>query len=136
VLDLTTADREVLSDAARQTTPNAPARTIHLRTDDVMLATRVLELSDEARYRVSVGLSTRDISLTPPEMLATMVAVAPMLLGISIAFAYIIAGRAFRPIDRIIDQVEAITDGRSLHRRLAIAAPATSWPACRPRSMR
>jgi two-component system, OmpR family, sensor kinase len=41
---------------------------------------------------------------------------------VSVLFAYIIAGRAFRPIDRIIDQVEAITDGRSLHRRLAIGA--------------
>jgi signal transduction histidine kinase len=51
-----------------------------------------------------------------------MLVIAPFLLVLSMTFAYVIAGRAFRPIDRIIDQVEAITDGRSLHRRLAIGA--------------
>jgi signal transduction histidine kinase len=51
-----------------------------------------------------------------------MFVVAPFLVALSITFAYVIGGRAFRPIDRIIDQVEAITDGRSLHRRLAIGA--------------
>jgi signal transduction histidine kinase len=38
---------------------------------------------------------------------------------LSIGSAYLIAGRAFRPVDRIINELEAITDGRSLHRRLA-----------------
>jgi two-component system, OmpR family, sensor kinase len=34
--------------------------------------------------------------------------------------AYYIAGRAFRPVDELINEVEAITDGRSLHRRLPV----------------
>jgi signal transduction histidine kinase len=35
--------------------------------------------------------------------------------------AYFVAGRAFRPVDDLINEVEAITDGRSLHRRLPVA---------------
>jgi len=39
---------------------------------------------------------------------------------LSIAGAYAVSGRAFRPIDTLINEVEAITDGRSLHRRLVV----------------
>jgi two-component system OmpR family sensor kinase len=39
---------------------------------------------------------------------------------VSIVGAYGIAGRAFRPVDVIINEVQAISDGRSLHRRLAV----------------
>ena len=56
------------------------------------------------------------------QLLATIFVISPFLIALSVLFAHAIAGRAFRPLDRIIDQVEAITDGRSLHRRLAIGA--------------
>src|SRR5439155_11837319 len=36
----------------------------------------------------------------------------------SIGVGYFVTGSAFRPIDQLINEVEAITDGRSLHRRL------------------
>jgi signal transduction histidine kinase len=119
---LTTSDRADFSDAARASSPDRVVRPIHLRSDDVLLATRVVPLSENARYRVYAALSTQGISLTPRELVGTMLVITPFLLALSVTFAYIIAGRAFRPIDRIIDQVEAITDGRSLHRRLAIGA--------------
>jgi signal transduction histidine kinase len=38
----------------------------------------------------------------------------------SVGAAYVIAGTAVAPLDRVINEVEAITDGRSLHRRLAV----------------
>lgn len=118
---LSVTDRDLFSSAARASTPNAEARQVSMLSDEIVLARREIKLSEEARYQVYTGLSRR-IDLVPPEFVATMVLVAPLLLGLSVLFAYVIAGRAFRPIDRIIDQVEAITDGRSLHRRLAIGA--------------
>jgi signal transduction histidine kinase len=90
--------------------------------DRVVLATRIVPLSENARYKAYAALSMNDIQFTPRELLGTMLVITPFLLAISMTFAWAIAGRAFRPIDRIIDQVEAITDGRSLHRRLAIGA--------------
>ena len=119
---LSSSDRDVFSTAARESSPSPAVRRIAMRADNVLLATRVVPLSENARYRVYAALSTSDISYTPRELVGTMLVIAPFLLVLSMMFAYIIAGRAFRPIDRIIDQVEAITDGRSLHRRLAIGA--------------
>ncbi len=119
---LSSSDRDVFSTAARTSSPSPAVRVLTMRSDEVLLATRVVPLSENARYRIYAALSTSDISYTPRDLVGTMFVIAPFLLGISMTFAYIIAGRAFRPIDRIIDQVEAITDGRSLHRRLAIGA--------------
>jgi two-component system, OmpR family, sensor kinase len=45
---------------------------------------------------------------------------APIILILSIAGAYVISGRAFRPLMTLNNEVEAISDGRSLHRRLAM----------------
>ena len=56
------------------------------------------------------------------DLVETMAAVAPILLIASIALAYAIAGRAFQPVDRLVNEVQAITDGRSLHRRLPVTA--------------
>jgi signal transduction histidine kinase len=50
---------------------------------------------------------------------AALLIVAPILMLISIMFGYRIAGRPQQVVERIINEVEAITDGRSLHKRLA-----------------
>jgi signal transduction histidine kinase len=71
--------------------------------------------------RVVVASSTRSAELAVGELAGTMLVIAPLLLLISIGGAYVIAGRALRPIDGIINEVQAITDGRSLHRRLPSA---------------
>ncbi len=121
---LSVSDRDALSTAARAHVDTLHVRTVRMgeRDDEVLLATLNVPLSANDRYRVYAALSTTGIEFTPRELVGTMVVITPFLLAISVMFAYIIAGRAFRPIDRIIDQVEAITDGRSLHRRLAIGA--------------
>lgn len=122
VLGLSVTDRDVFSSAARSSRAGSMLQRIPMGQDQVLLATREVPLSENARYRVYAGLSTADITLTPPELVGAMLVITPFLLAVSVTFAFVIAGRAFRPIDRIIDQVEAITDGRSLHRRLAIGA--------------
>jgi signal transduction histidine kinase len=62
----------------------------------------------------------RSTELAVRDLLGTMLIVAPLLLIASVGLSYVIAGHAFRPIDRIIDEVRAVTDGRSLHRRLRV----------------
>jgi two-component system OmpR family sensor kinase len=53
-------------------------------------------------------------------LLTTDLVLLPMIVILSLWAAYAVSGRAFRPIDVIINEVEAITDGRSLHRRLVV----------------
>ena len=47
-----------------------------------------------------------------------MIVLAPIIFVVSLVVAYLVVGNAFRPVDQLINEVEAITDGRSLHRRL------------------
>lgn len=119
---LSVSDRDRFSGAARRSRVGNVMQRVRLFNDEVLLAARDVPLSDDARYRVYAALSTREIDDALDSIASTMIVVSPILVIVSMIFAWGIAGRAFRPIDRIIDQVEDITDGRSLHRRLAIGA--------------
>lgn len=68
--------------------------------------------------RVIAGLPTAQADVAPQLLLGTMFLIAPLVLLVSAALAYVIGAGAFKPVDRLINEVEAITDGRSLHRRV------------------
>jgi len=67
---------------------------------------------------VLAALPTDNSEIPVGLLIGTILALAPLIVLASIVVAYITAGRAFRPVDELINEVEAITDGRSLHRRL------------------
>jgi two-component system, OmpR family, sensor kinase len=67
---------------------------------------------------VAVGAPTRDLDIAPQGILASMLLVAPIILLFAIGVGYFLSARALQPLGRMIDELEAITDGRSLHRRL------------------
>lgn len=69
--------------------------------------------------RVIVATSTRYADAARNELFTTMLLVAPFVLAASGGVGWWLAGRSVRPLERVIDEMEAITDGRSLHRRLA-----------------
>ena len=56
----------------------------------------------------------------PSILLGAVLAVAPLIMLGSVGLGYWLAGRALNPVQGLIDEVDAITDGRSLHRRLAV----------------
>ena len=68
--------------------------------------------------RVVAGMPTSEAEVAPQLLLGTLFLLAPLLFLISVAVAYVLAGSTFKPVDRLIREVEAITDGRSLHRRV------------------
>ena len=68
--------------------------------------------------RVVAGVPTSIVELSPSLLVGTLLVVFPVILLVSVAAAYLIAGRAIEPVEMLINEVEAITDGRSLHRRL------------------
>jgi signal transduction histidine kinase len=68
---------------------------------------------------VASGVSMADLVLRPQRLLLVMLLVAPLVITASTFIAYALAGRTLQPVTSIVDEVEAITDGRSLHRRLA-----------------
>jgi signal transduction histidine kinase len=52
-------------------------------------------------------------------LLAAMLWTAPFVIAASLFVAFTMIGRNLKPVESIVDEVEAITDGRSLHRRVA-----------------
>ncbi len=58
-------------------------------------------------------------ALGAQRLLSAMLLVAPMVVVASIVVGYVLVGRTLKSVETIVDEVEAITDGRSLHRRLA-----------------
>src|SRR5579859_5314692 len=96
-----------------------PPEPVELRSRQILLMAR--HVPGGPIDRVVAGSEAKDEGASAPIVLVPAIFVAaPIILLISIAAAYVIAGRAFRPVDGIINEVEAITDGRSLHRRLAL----------------
>lgn len=72
---------------------------------------------------VVVGIPMAGVELGPERLLSAMVLIAPFILMLSTLIGYALVGSTLKPVDHLVDEVEAITDGRSLHRRLA--QPAT-----------
>ncbi|MBX9928293.1 MAG: HAMP domain-containing histidine kinase [Gemmatimonadaceae bacterium] len=68
--------------------------------------------------RIVAAETTESLRFVRRELIGTVVAIAPVVLILFGLLAWWMAGQALRPIDRMVGDVEAITDGRSLHRRL------------------
>jgi two-component system OmpR family sensor kinase len=68
--------------------------------------------------RVIAGLPTSFAEVPAQLLLGTVFLLAPLVLLVSLGVAYWLAGHTFKPVDQLINEVEAITDGRSLHRRV------------------
>ena len=69
---------------------------------------------------VLVAARLSDVTFGPGDLLRSMVLVVPIILLASGVLGWFLAGRALRPVERLMDEVEEVTDGRSLHRRVAV----------------
>jgi two-component system, OmpR family, sensor kinase len=67
-----------------------------------------------------VATPTSQVVFGPPELLRSMLLIAPIVLLAAALVGYWLAGTSLRPVQGIMDEVEAISDGTSLHRRLAV----------------
>jgi two-component system OmpR family sensor kinase len=54
------------------------------------------------------------------ELLASMLVIAPLIMGAALLVGYWVAGRSLKPLGNMVSELEAITDSRSLHRRLVV----------------
>src|SRR5919106_1297955 len=69
---------------------------------------------------VLVATSLGQVAFGPSALLQSMLLIAPIVLLAAAVVGYWLAGTSLRPVQGIMDEVEAISDGRSLHRRLAV----------------
>jgi signal transduction histidine kinase len=59
-------------------------------------------------------------SFDPRVLARAMLAVSPLVILLAVLLAYWLSGNALKPVRGLMDEVDAIKDGRSLHRRLAV----------------
>jgi signal transduction histidine kinase len=113
-------DQTALLQSVLQLTEETGGVIVPVRGDSL----RLLEVSKQtvplgANISRVVAAVPTDIAELPGTLLVgTMIVVAPIIFLVSMIVAYLVVGNAFRPVDQLINEVEAITDGRSLHRRL------------------
>jgi signal transduction histidine kinase len=67
-----------------------------------------------------VATPVNQASFGPSDLLRSMIAIAPVILLGAGLLGYWLAGTSLRPVEGIMDEVDAISDGTSLHRRLAV----------------
>src|SRR5437870_727306 len=68
---------------------------------------------------ILAGADVRSAELGPEDLLSTFALVLPLGLAVALLMGSWISRRALAGVDQIITEVREITDGRSLHRRLA-----------------
>jgi two-component system OmpR family sensor kinase len=69
---------------------------------------------------ILIATPTRTAPVEPRQLIRSMLVIAPIILMASVGIGYWLAGRSLRPVQDMMDELEAIQDGRSLHRRLMV----------------
>jgi len=90
------------------------------RDDDLLIVRRNADPTLAPIQYVIGGTSVGPSDRAQRELLGSMLAVAPFVLLVSLVVAYYMAGNTLRPLEQVRAELEAITDGRSLHRRLHV----------------
>jgi signal transduction histidine kinase len=67
---------------------------------------------------VAIGEPTRELDIAPQRLATSMLLVSPIILLFAVGMGDLLSDRALRPGGHITDELQAITAGRSLHRRL------------------
>ena len=115
------ADLQTLSG---QLTPLPLAtRSVSLRLQSGREVRAIVSPLGTAGDPISAVLVAAPIDRSAPDasvFLRSMLLVAPLVVLASVFAGYWLSASALRPVQGIIDEVEAITDGRSLHRRLEV----------------
>jgi len=112
--------RSRLVAAAFRRTPEQPAAVVRFDTiPDIFIDAHFEAPSRRIPVmRVVAGESMERASFWEEELAAPILIMIPLILALSAILAWAVAGSALSPIDRLISDLEAIQDGRSLHKRL------------------
>jgi signal transduction histidine kinase len=100
--------------------PNdGPAGVINVSGERLLLVAHAVPDTTTGLARVIAGVRVGPAEAWPAELVTTMFAVIPVLIGLACWGIWIMLGGTFRRLERVRREVADITDGRSLHRRLS-----------------
>jgi two-component system OmpR family sensor kinase len=119
VVELSLDDWDVLRSGLTVVPADGPAGLLPAAGGTLLVA-RSVDGRPEGITRVVAGVSTAGVQGVPREYAVTLVFVLPLVILSAMALAHVVLSKPFQELDRIAEEVAAITDGRSLHRRLAM----------------
>jgi two-component system OmpR family sensor kinase len=113
---------ELLADQIPPALRAVPPTTLPLQSPGggVRFVVTPIEGAGEDIGAVLVAAPMVRASFDPRVLIRAMLVISPIVLGCAVALAYWLAGTALSPVRGIMDEVDAIKDGRSLHRRVAV----------------
>src|SRR6266568_1025059 len=116
-----TANRPVLIPDVAALLEAVPDILIVTARDGPTIHYAVRSLSDAGPQfgAILAAANVRTAELGPDQLLSTFALVLPFGVAVALLMGSWISRRALGPVDQIITEVREITDGRSLHRRLA-----------------
>lgn len=118
---LTDRDRFRLTRAIFQLSPTRPVARVTLDSARLYLLAEFVGSSEGApMLRIVAGASSLSLDLIRLDSFPTTAIALPIVLLFAVLVAWIAIGAMLSPVDRLIADLEAIQDGRSLHRRLPV----------------
>jgi len=119
---LTFAEFEQLSGLVAQTPPGRVPEKHHIFPNGPTLhyVIRAIPQAGGQFGALFAGADTRSAELGLQQLVSTIIVAFVIGLVPAVLVGRWLAGRALEPVDRMITEVREITDGRTLHRRLAV----------------
>ncbi len=119
---LVQADQDKLARAVvRVFSPAQSAGFVSLDTVRLMARVRFEQSGSRGSgLRVLSAESAAELDITKLEIFPPILFAFPLIFLLSIVAAWVLAGANLEPVDHLISDLEAIEDGRSLHRRLPV----------------
>src|SRR5450756_364058 len=95
--------------------------------EKVLFVSHSLAGNPSGRCRIASGAIATRASTIPREYMLDALLIVPLIIGAGGVGAFLILGRTQGQLNEITTEVAAITDGRSLHRRLALSEETTDF---------
>ena len=112
-------DRAAITGALEEIPDDGPAALLDV-DGGILLVARSVGAPSTALTRVVAGVHAGGAVQAPREFIITIFFLFPLIVAGVVTASWIVLGRPFEQLKRISDEVAAITDGRSLHRRLPV----------------
>ncbi|MFL5478354.1 MAG: sensor histidine kinase, partial [Gemmatimonadaceae bacterium] len=95
--------------------------------EKLLFVSHSLSGSSTRLSRIASGAIATRASTVPPEYMFDALIIVPLIIAAAGIGAFLFLGRTQRQLGEITTEVAAITDGRSLHRRLALSEETTDF---------
>ena len=95
--------------------------------EKVLFVSHTLSGTPGGLSRIASGAIATRASTIPREYMLDALVIVPLIIGAAGVGAFLFLGRTQRQLTQITTEVAAITDGRSLHRRLALSEETTDF---------